>query len=158
MIQERAQVLTFRLDDEVFAFPVSQVREVMDMTSITRLPLTPEPVRGIINLRGAVVPVIDLRSALGLPPAERQGEGCIIVVELVRGDGTLIVGAVADGVREVVDLDAGEPAPAPFPGGGPSNEPVGRVARHDNRLLMVLDLERVMGAGAGLPAAGGAAA
>src|SRR5512141_3092337 len=90
------QYLTFKLDEEVFALDISKVREVLDFTSVTKVPQTPEFMRGVINLRGSVVPVVDMRLKFGMSRTEKTVNTCIINVEItVDGEGT-VLGALAD--------------------------------------------------------------
>src|SRR5215471_5813899 len=104
-ITETRQYLTFKLGDEVFAIDVYKVREVLDCTTITRIPRTPEFMSGVINLRGSVVPVVDLRLSFEMSKTEKTVNTCIVVVEmLVEGEPT-IIGALADSVEEVIDLE-----------------------------------------------------
>src|SRR3970040_1873350 len=112
-ITETTQFLTFKLADEVFALDISKVREVLDFTTVTKVPRTPEFMRGVINLRGSVVPVVDLRLKFGMTKTEKTVNTCVIIVEVsVDGEGT-VLGCLADSVQEVLDLDAGHIEPAP---------------------------------------------
>jgi len=95
-----AKHLTFRISDERYAVPLDRVIEIVRMQQINRVPNVPEYVRGLINLRGRVVPVMDVRLRLGLGPREYDDRTCIIVLR----DGTLVVGAVVDRVTGVVDI------------------------------------------------------
>ena len=98
------QYLTFKLEEEVFALDIGKVREVLDYTTVTKVPRTPEFMCGVINLRGAVVPVVDLRLKFGMATAEATVNTCIIIVEVaVEGEKT-VIGAMADSVQEVIDL------------------------------------------------------
>ena len=112
-ITEICQYLTFKLDNEIFALDVATVREVLDFTSLTRIPRTPEFMRGVINLRGSVVPVVDLRLAFGMSATEKTVNTCIIVVEVALGGEKTIIGALADSVEEVIDLEPEQIQPAP---------------------------------------------
>src|SRR5450755_2178691 len=104
-ITETRQYLTFKLGDEVFATDVAQVREVLDLTAITKIPRTPDFMSGVINLRGNVVPVVDLRLCFEMTQTEKTVNTCIVVVEmLVEGEAT-VIGALADSVEEVIDLE-----------------------------------------------------
>ena len=97
-VEQTAQYLTFRLGEEVFALDITQVREVLDYTNITRVPRMPEFMRGVINLRGSVVPVVDLRLKFGMSGIERTVNTCIIIAEVtIEGERTLL-GALADSV------------------------------------------------------------
>ncbi|HEX9019707.1 MAG TPA: chemotaxis protein CheW, partial [Nitrospirota bacterium] len=103
-VMEATQYLTFKLDDEVFALDITKVREVLDFTTVTKVPRTPEFMRGVINLRGSVVPVVDLRLKFGMTRTEKTVNTCIIIVEVAVDDETTILGALADSVQEVLDL------------------------------------------------------
>ena len=107
------QYLTFKLQDEIFALDISTVREVLDFTVITKVPRTPAFMRGVINLRGSVVPVIDLRLKFGMTVTEKTVNTCVIIVEVKVHDETVILGVLADSVQEVMDLDAEHVEPAP---------------------------------------------
>jgi purine-binding chemotaxis protein CheW len=143
--QESAtQYLTFRLGEEVFAVDVAKTREVLDVIDITRVPGTPEYMLGVINLRGGVVPVIDLRRKFGLPAAERTRETCIIVLDIALDGETTVIGAVADSVREVLDLDHSQIEPPPRIGTRLKTEYIRGMGRiDDNRFLILLDIDRV---------------
>src|SRR5208283_5486252 len=112
-ITETTQYLTFELEDEVFALDISKVREVLDFTTVTKVPRTPEFMRGVINLRGNVVPVIDMRLKFGMTKTEKTVDTCIVVVEVNLDDDTTILGAIADAVQEVVELEPEQIEPAP---------------------------------------------
>src|SRR5512141_252818 len=107
------QYLTFKLDDETFALDISKVREVLDFTTVTKVPRTPEFMRGVINLRGSVVPVVDLRLKFGMTKTENSVNTCIIITEVTVDNDTTVLGALADSVQEVLDLDAEHIAPPP---------------------------------------------
>ena len=104
-IMETTQYLTFKLADEVFALDISKVREVLDFTTITKVPKTPEFMRGVINLRGSVVPVVDLRLKFGMSRTEKTVNTCIIITEVTVDSETAVLGALADSVHEVPHLD-----------------------------------------------------
>src|SRR5512138_492179 len=105
--------LTFTLGEEVFALGVSHVREVLEMVPITRVPRMPDFLRGVINLRGNVVPVVDLRTKMGLAPGAQGKDNCIIVIEMEQGGESAVVGALVDGVREVFELAPEQIEPPP---------------------------------------------
>ncbi|MBN2419573.1 MAG: purine-binding chemotaxis protein CheW, partial [Deltaproteobacteria bacterium] len=105
-ISESGQYLTFILDQEVYALDITQVREVLDLTEVTKVPRMPEFMRGVINLRGGVVPVVDLRLKFDMRESERTVDTCIIIMELdIDGERTFL-GALADSVQEVITLEA----------------------------------------------------
>ena len=95
-ITETVQYLTFKLAEEIFAFDVAKVREILELTTITKVPQTPEFMRGVINLRGSVVPVIDLRLNFGMSRTEKTINTSIIVVEVNLEEETLVLGVLAD--------------------------------------------------------------
>lgn len=107
------QYLTFMLGAETYAIAISRVREVLEYRSVTKVPQMPEHILGVINLRGNSVPVMDLRTRLGMPASENTVNTCIIIVDIGTDGEQHIIGAVADSVREVMEIlpDAVEPAP-----------------------------------------------
>ena len=139
--------LTFRLGDEVFALEISQVREVLDYPQITRVPRMPEFMRGVINLRGSVVPVVDLRLKFGMSATERTVNTCIIIAELeVEGERTLL-GALADSVQEVVDLEAGQIEPPPRLGASVDARFIRGMGKREEGFVIILDVDRVFSTG-----------
>ena len=158
-ITEIRQYLTFKLESEIFALDVATVREVLDFTTVTRIPRTPEFMRGVINLRGSVVPVVDLRLAFGMTATEKTVNTCIIVVE-IRFDGeTTVMGALADSVEEVIDLEPDQIQPAPQIGTSIKTDFIRGMGKRDANFIMILDIDRVfsadqlIGLRAGAPAA-----
>src|SRR5512133_1835540 len=112
-VAETTQYLTFKLDDETFALDISKVREVLDFTTVTKVPRTPDFMRGVINLRGSVVPVVDLRLKFGMSATEKTVNTCVIITVVTVDGDTTILGALADSVQEVLDLEANNISPAP---------------------------------------------
>ena len=142
-IMATTQYLTFKLDDEVFALDIGKVREVLDFTSITKVPRTPEFMRGVINLRGSVVPVVDLRLKFGMARTEKTVNTCIIIVEVTVDNETTILGALADSVQEVMDLEPDHIEPAPKIGTRLSTEFIKGMGKRDNRFIIILDIDKV---------------
>jgi len=142
-IAEITQYLTFKLDDEVFALDIGKVREVLDYTSITKVPRTPEFMRGVINLRGSVVPVVDLRLKFGMSKTEKTVNTCIIIVEVTVDEETTVLGALADSVQEVLDLEPGNIEPAPKIGTRLNTEFIKGMGKRDNRFIMILDINKI---------------
>lgn len=138
--------LTFKLGIEVFALEVSKVREVLDFTTITKIPRTPDFLRGVINLRGSVVPVVDLRLGFGLESVEPTVNTCIIVVEVSMGGETIVVGALCDAVEEVIDIDAAHIQPPPRLGSAIQTDFIQGMGQRDNGFLMILNIDRVFSA------------
>ncbi|QSV45637.1 chemotaxis protein CheW [Geobacter benzoatilyticus] len=141
-ITETRQYLTFQLADEVFAVEVAKVREILEFTSITRVPQTPDFMRGVINLRGSVVPVMDMRLKFGLPETEKTVNTCIIVVEVDHEGETIIIGALADSVQEVFELEPDQVEPAPRIGTKLNTDFLLGMGKHDGQFIMILDIDR----------------
>ena len=142
-ITETTQFLTFKLGDEVFALDISKVREVLDFTTVTKVPRTPEFMRGVINLRGSVVPVVDLRLKFGMTRTESSVNTCIIITEVTVDNDTTVLGALADSVQEVLDLEPGSISPAPKIGTKLSTEFIKGMGRRDDRFIIILDIDKV---------------
>jgi len=137
------QLLAFRLGDETFAVNVTKAREVLDCIDITRIPQTPPFMLGVINLRGSVVPVIDLRRKFAMPAAERTRDTCIIVLEVTHDDGTLVVGALADSVEEVLDITAEQVELPPRIGTRLKTEFIHGMVNQEDTFVIYLDIDRV---------------
>ena len=142
-ITETAQYLTFRLEEEVFALDITQVREVLDFTTITKVPRTPEFMRGVINLRGSVVPVVDMRLKFGMSRTEQTLNTCIIIVEINIDGDRLILGALADSVQEVIELGPGQIEPAPRIGTRLDTEFIKGMGKRDEEFIIILDIDRI---------------
>jgi purine-binding chemotaxis protein CheW len=140
---ETTQFLTFKLGDEVFALDISKVREVLDLTTVTKVPRTPEFMRGVINLRGSVVPVVDLRLKFGMTKTESSVNTCIIITEVTVDNDTTILGALADSVQEVLDLEPGSIAAAPKIGTKLKTEFIKGMGKRDDRFIIILDIDKV---------------
>jgi purine-binding chemotaxis protein CheW len=141
------QFLTFKLGAEIFAVEVAKVREILDVTTITKVPQTPDFMRGVINLRGGVVPVIDLRLKFGMTRTESTVNTCIIVVEVAIGDETTVLGTLADSVQEVFDLEADQIEPAPRIGTKLNTEFLRGMGKRDDGFIMILDIDKVFSVG-----------
>lgn len=140
---EATQYLTFNLGDEVFAVDVGRVREILEITTITKVPQTPEFMRGVINLRGSVVPVIDMRLKFGMSESEQTVNTCIIVVEVVMDDQTIVLGSLADSVQEVIEMEADQIEAAPHIGTRLNTDFIKGMGNHDGRFVMILDIDKV---------------
>ena len=142
-VMETTQYLTFKLDDEVFALDITKVREVLDFTTITKVPRTPEFMRGVINLRGSVVPVVDLRIKFGLTKTEKTVNTCIIITEVTVDNETTVLGALADSVQEVLDLSPEQIEPAPKIGTKLNTEFIKGMGKQNDRFIIILDIDKV---------------
>jgi len=140
------QFLTFTLNQETFGVDVRQACEVMDFTRVTKVPRSPEYMLGVINLRGSVVPVLDLKQRFGMPGCERSRETCIIVLEIPFADESRLIGAVADGVQEVLDLFEDQIEPPPRLGSGLDTEFIRGMGKVSERFIILLDLNKVFSA------------
>lgn len=145
-ITETTQYLTFKLEDEIFALDISKVREVLDFTTVTKVPRTPEFMRGVINLRGNVVPVVDMRLKFGMSMTEKTVNTCIIITEIdIEGEKT-VLGALADSVQEVIDLEPDQIEPAPRIGTRLRTEFIRGMGKRDDHFIMILDIDKVFSA------------
>lgn len=142
-ISDTRQYLTFKLGDEIFALDVAQVREILDFTTITKVPQTPEFMRGVINLRGSVVPVVDMRLKFGMSRTERTVNTCIQVVEVQLDGERTVIGALVDSVQEVFELEPGEIEPPPRIGTRLRTEFIKGMGKRDERFVMILDIDKV---------------
>ena len=142
-ISETRQYLTFKLEDELYALSISQVREVLDFTKITKVPRTPEFMRGVINLRGNVVPVVDMRLKFGMPKAENTVDTCVIIVEIIVDDESTVLGALADSVEEVIELEPEQIEPAPKIGTRLNTEFIKGMGKRDDDFIIILDINKV---------------
>ena len=140
---ETNQYLTFRLDQEIFALSIAKVREVLDFTEITKVPKTPDFMRGVINVRGGVVPVMDLRVKFDMEPTPQTVNTCIIIVEIVIEGEKTILGALADQVEEVLDLDPDQIEPPPRVGTGLRTEFIHGMGKRDEEFIIILNIDRV---------------
>ncbi len=143
MTEGIAQYLTFKLGEELFSLDIAKVREVLDFTTVTRLPRMPEFMRGVINLRGNAVPVVDLHHKFGMAKMRKTVNTCIIIVEITVDGETSVLGALADSVQEVVDLEAGQIEPAPRIGARSGEEFLKGIGRHNDRFILILDIDKV---------------
>ena len=146
VITKTTQYLTFKLGEEIFAVDVAQVREILDFTVVTKVPQTPEFMRGVINLRGSVVPVVDMRLKFGMQKTEKSVNTCIVVVEVIYDTETLIIGALADSVQEVIELEPGQIEPPPKIGSRLKVEFLKGMGKRDDQFIMILDIDKVFSA------------
>jgi len=142
-ITETRQYLTFILDGELFALDISKVREVLDYTKITRVPQMPEFMLGVINLRGSVVPVIDMRTKFGMNKVERTVNTCIVIVEVTLDSDNVILGALVDSVQEVFELDPEQIEPPPKIGMRLKTEFIKGMGKKEEKFIIILDIDRI---------------
>jgi purine-binding chemotaxis protein CheW len=137
------QYLTFKLSEEIFAVDVVQVREILDYVKVTKIPQTPDYMCGVINLRGSVVPVIDMGLKFSMTKTEETVNTCIIVVEVKSDEDTLILGALVDSVQEVFELDPKDIEPAPKIGASFKAEFIKGMGKREDQFLIILDIDKV---------------
>jgi purine-binding chemotaxis protein CheW len=138
-----SQYLTFKLDEEVFAVDINKVREVLEFTSMTKVPRMPDFMRGVINLRGNVVPVVDMRLKLGLTMTQKTVDTCVVISEVALDGERTVLGALVDSVQEVIDLDESNVAPPPHMGSRIDAAVIRGMGKRDDQFIMILDLDRV---------------
>lgn len=140
------QYLTFRLSGESYGLPILQVREIIGLMQITKVPRTPEFVRGVINLRGKVIPVVDLRRKFEMEAADDTKQTCVIVVEVHQGETTLPMGVIVDEVSEVVDVAADQVDPTPPLGHDVETDFILGIGKVEGKVVMLLDINEVLSA------------
>lgn len=138
------QYLVFTLNSETFAIDILQIREIIEFGELTSVPMTPPTVRGVINLRGAVVPVIDLSARFSRGSARVGRRSCIVIVEVDTESGTQTLGVMVDGVNEVLEIPAADIEPAPAFGARIRTDFIAGMARIDDRFVILLDVSRVL--------------
>jgi purine-binding chemotaxis protein CheW len=137
------QYLTFILDRELFALDIGSVREVLELINITRVPRTPEYIRGVINLRGRAVPVVDLKMKFGMGVTERTVNTCIIIVEVSLDGESTILGALADSVQEVYEMETSQIEPPPRMGTPIKTDFIRGMGKAGEQFIIILDINKV---------------
>jgi purine-binding chemotaxis protein CheW len=140
---ETNQYLAFNLDSEIFAFDISKVREVLEFDKVTRVPQTPDMMKGVINLRGSVVPVVDMRIKFGMGETEKTVNTVIIIIEIELDGTSTMIGALVDSVQEVIDLDSEHIEPPPKIGTKLNTEFIRGMGKQGDQFLIILDIEKV---------------
>jgi purine-binding chemotaxis protein CheW len=141
---ELTQYLTFAVASEEYAIEILRVREILVYSSLTRVPRAPEFIAGVMNLRGSVVPVVDLRIKLGLPPAVITGTTCVVIVDVNGENGSAMVGLLADDVRQVMDLADGDVEPPPAFGTKIDLAFLRGMGDVGDRFALILDIDRLL--------------
>ncbi|WP_316900009.1 chemotaxis protein CheW [Pseudodesulfovibrio indicus] len=137
------QYLTFGLGREVFALDIGKVREVLEFTDVSSLPLTPDYMTGVINIRGHAIPVVDMRSKLGMEMAGRTVDTCIIILDVLFESDVLTVGVVVDSVREVIDLSEEAIEPPPNLGNSVDASYIAGLGHQGDEFLILLNMDSV---------------
>ncbi len=144
MLEKEGKYLTFALAQEEYGLEILKVREIIGYVDVTAIPQTPHHVKGVINLRGQVIPVIDLRSKFGMETAEVTEETCIIVAEITQPDRTFSTGIIVDHVQEVLDILAQDIEEAPQFGAAVNTDFILGMAKVAESVKILLDIDKVL--------------
>ncbi len=136
--------LTFNLAAEEYGLEILKVQEIIGIMKVTRVPRTPDFVRGVINLRGKVIPVVDLRLKFGLEGKEDTEKTCIIVVQVARADQQVTMGVIVDEVSEVLEIAAAQIEPAPEFGNAVEADFILGMGKVEQKVIMLLDVDKVL--------------
>jgi purine-binding chemotaxis protein CheW len=139
--------LTFGLASEEYGLEILKVQEIIGIMNVTRIPKAPEFVRGVINLRGKVIPVVDLRLKFGIEGKEDTERTCIIVTQVARNSHQVTMGIIVDDVSEVMDIDGALIEPAPEFGGSVDTHFILGMGKVDKKVVMLLDVDKVLSGG-----------
>ena len=141
---EPTQYLTFMLAGEIFAIGILAIKEIIEYHNLTEVPMMPVSVRGVINLRGAVVPVVDLRARFGQPPSEITKRSCIVIVEVQSGDERQVIGVMVDAVNEVLDIAPADIEPPPTFGARIRSDFIQGMGKVKSKFVILLDVNHVL--------------
>jgi purine-binding chemotaxis protein CheW len=141
---EQGQYLTFLLGGEMFAIGILGIKEIIEYGSLTEVPMMPEFIRGVINLRGAVVPVVDLSARFGRTASEITRRRCIVIIEAAGESEKHDVGVVVDSVSEVLEIPASEIEPAPSFGAKIRADFISGMGKVNGKFVIILDADRVL--------------
>lgn len=143
-VAERDQHLTFELSGEEMALPVMNIREIIRYGKITRMPMVPDFIEGVLNLRGHVVPVINLAVKFGMAKSEANKRTCIIIMELAAGSGNIQMGIVIEQVLQVIEIPESEIEPGPSLGANINTNFIKGMARTEAGFIVILDISKVL--------------
>lgn len=139
-----AQYLTFMLGGDAYAIGILSIKEIIEYTAMTEVPMMPASIRGVINLRGAVVPVMDMQVRFGQPANPVTKRTCIVIAEVSHADGKHTMGIVVDAVNEVLDIDASDIEAAPAFGARIRTDFISGIGKVRNKFVILLDVNRVL--------------
>lgn len=139
--------LTFRLADEIYGIGILKVQEIIGMMPVTRVPKMPAYMRGVVNLRGRIIPVLDLAQRFGLEATTDTEITCIVVVQVVVASGLVTIGLIVDEVREVVDIADEQIEPVPDLGVALDTSLIRGMGKIEQHVVMLLDIDQVLSAG-----------
>jgi purine-binding chemotaxis protein CheW len=141
---QAGKYLTFELGKEIYGLAILKVQEIIKLMAITCVPRTPDFVRGVINLRGRVIPVVDLRTKFGMEAFENTDRTCIIVVEITGADHGITMGVLVDAVSEVLEVAAEQIEPPPSFGMSVSTDFILGMGKVEEKVVMLLDVDKVL--------------
>ena len=143
-VTEQTQFLTFQLAEESYAVSILRVKEIIEYDTVTRVPNLPSSIRGVINLRGAVVPVVDLAVRFGLRDCQVTKSTCVIIAEVEAGGERLVMGLMADAVSQVIDLPAADIEPPPAFGTRVRADFLEGLGKIGKKFVLILNLDRAL--------------
>lgn len=143
---KEGKYLTFSLADEEYGIGILKVKEIIGMITITAIPQTPPHIKGVVNLRGKIIPVIDLRLKFGLPAMEYTERTCIIVMEISKENGHILIGILVDSVSEVLNIKGVDIEDTPNFGTDLNTDYILGMAKTGGKIKILLDIDRVMNA------------
>lgn len=141
---ELTQYLTFSVQEERFAVGITDVREIIEVDSLARVPMTPDYISGVINLRGSVVPVVDLAARLGRDTTEISDRSCIVMIELKIADQQQVLGMLVDTVNEILEIQVGDIQPPPSFGTDIRTEFIKQMGWVGDSFIILLDLDHLL--------------
>ena len=142
--QDRQQYLTFMLGGEIYAMGILAIKEIIEYGNLTEIPRMPEFIRGVINLRGAVVPVIDLGARFGKRTTNITRRTCIVIIEVANGEASHDIGVMVDAVNEVLEISPGEIEPAPSFGADIRANFIEGMGKINDKFVIILNVNQVL--------------
>lgn len=144
VITETKQYLTFKMNEEIFAVDVSRVREILELSPITKIPKSSEFMRGVINVRGSIIPIVDLKLSFSMGKTEEKEDTCIVVMEIFQDrDDIIVVGILADSVQEVIKMDAEIIEAVPKIGIKVDADFIQGMGKIDDQFVIILDIDKI---------------
>lgn len=140
----QSQYLSFTLGEEIFAIDIQSILEIIEYEAVTTVPMMPSFLKGVINLRGRVVPVIDLAVRIGREATEIKRRTCIVILEVIQDDVHHDLGVIVDAVNEVVEIEADEQESPPSFGAGLRNEFIHGIGKVDEKFVVILDISQAL--------------
>lgn len=144
VMQDPQQYLTFMLGGEIFAIGILAIKEIIEYGNLTEVPMMPDYIRGVINLRGSVVPVVDLSARFGRKSTDITRRTCIVIIEVVSGEDKQVIGVVVDAVNEVLDIPQNQIEPPPMFGAKIRTDFICGMGKVENRFVIILNMNNVL--------------